>query len=130
MIVSISDLWTRQRSGLTPSAEFRQTKNVWFFFYSSRNFQLAIARRMLGHSDDRSETLLSEQRQAFSSLRAIKAGRRVANVRTGHRVREYLPGTVPQTASANHAARSSGRIQIYQVRHIFLLLVEEEALFW
>ena len=73
---------------------------------------------MLGHSDERSGIPLAEQRQAFSSLRAIKAGRRVTSVRTGHRVREYLPGTVPQqniSSQQNTAARFNSRIQIYQV---------------
>lgn len=78
-----------------------------------RNFQLAVARKTLGHTDDRSERSLLEQRQAFSSLRAIKAGRKVSSVRTGHRVREHYPGTVPQIPSAMHNANS--RVHIYQV---------------
>lgn len=86
-----------------------------FDFRVHRNFQLALGRRMLGRNDDRNEIPLSEQRQAFSSLRAIKAGKRVANVRTGHRVRDYLPGVVAQTTPGNLGARSNSRIQIYQV---------------
>ncbi|XP_054006125.1 uncharacterized protein LOC128891020 [Hylaeus anthracinus] len=82
--------------------------------YAHKNFQLAVARKTLGHSEDRSERSLFEQRQAFSSLRAIKAGKKVSNVRTGHRVREYYPGTVPQVAPAVHNAAVNHRIQIYQ----------------
>lgn len=85
-----------------------------------RNFQLAVARKTLGRTDDRTETSLFEQRQAFSSLRAIKAGKRVASVRTGHRVREHFPGTVPQISSTIHHNRPNSRIQIYQV-HKYLV---------
>ncbi|XP_031839183.1 uncharacterized protein LOC116429876 isoform X1 [Nomia melanderi] len=80
--------------------------------YAHKNFQLAVARKTLGHTDDRSERSLLEQRQAFSSLRAIKAGKKVSSVRTGHRVREHYPGTVPQIPSAMHNANS--RVHIYQ----------------
>ncbi|XP_076177395.1 uncharacterized protein LOC143151837 isoform X2 [Ptiloglossa arizonensis] len=82
--------------------------------YAHKNFQLAVARKTLGHSDDRTERSLLEQRQAFSSLKAIKAGKKVSSVRTGHRVREYFPGTVPQVSSAMHNAALNPRIQIYQ----------------
>lgn len=84
----------------------------------SRNFQLAVARKMLGRIDDRNEVSLSEQRQAFSSLKAIKAGKRVGSVRTGHRVRDYMPGAVPQqmVPSMNQAHKPQAAIQIYQVR--------------
>lgn len=80
----------------------------------ARNFQLAVARQTLGRTDDRSEVALLEQRQAFSSLRAIKAGKKVSSVRTGHRVREHYPGTVAQNSSAMHN-RPNARIQIFQV---------------
>lgn len=57
---------------------------------------------------------LFEQRQAFSSLRAIKAGKKVGSIRTGHRVREHFPGTIPQISSTIHHTRPNSRIQIYQ----------------
>ncbi|OAD59073.1 Mitotic checkpoint serine/threonine-protein kinase BUB1 [Eufriesea mexicana] len=82
--------------------------------YAHKNFQLAVARKTLGRTDDRNETSLFEQRQAFSSLRAIKSGKRVGSVRTGHRVREHFPGTVPQISSTIHHNRPNSRIQIYQ----------------
>lgn len=84
-------------------------------FIHSRNFQLAVARKTLGRTDDRNEMSLFEQRQAFSSLRAIKAGKKVGSIRTGHRVREHFPGTIPQISSAIHHTRPNSRIQIYQV---------------
>ncbi|KZC12882.1 Mitotic checkpoint serine/threonine-protein kinase BUB1 [Dufourea novaeangliae] len=80
--------------------------------YAHKNFQLAVARITLGHTDDRNERSLLEQRQAFSSLRAIKAGRKVGSVRIGHRVREHYPGIVPQIPSVMHNPNS--RIPIYQ----------------
>ena len=71
---------------------------------------------MLGRIDDRNEVSLAEQRQAFSSLKAIKAGKRVGSVRTGHRVRDYMPGAIPQqTSSSNHSQKPNAPIQIYQV---------------
>ncbi|CAK9799760.1 Mitotic checkpoint serine/threonine-protein kinase BUB1 [Anthophora plagiata] len=82
--------------------------------YAHKNFQLAVARKTLGRTDDRNEMSLLEQRQAFSSLRAIKAGKKVGSVRTGHRVREYFPGTVPQISSTMHRTGPNSRIQIYQ----------------
>lgn len=88
-------------------------------FIYCRNFQLAVARKTLGRTDDRNEISLLEQRQAFSSLRAIKAGKRVGSVRTGHRVREYFPGTVPQISSTMHHTRPNSRIQIYQVHRLY-----------
>lgn len=57
---------------------------------------------------------LVEQRKAFSSLKAIRAGKRVSNIRTGHRVRDYIPGTVPQISAS--VQRPNHKIQIYQVR--------------
>lgn len=86
-----------------------------FIHFVSSNFQLAVARKMLGRIDDRNEVSLLEQRQAFSSLRAIKAGKKVSNVRTGHRVREHLPGTVPQISATTHNTRPNVKIQIYEV---------------
>ncbi|XP_076280239.1 uncharacterized protein LOC143209017 [Lasioglossum baleicum] len=80
--------------------------------YAHKNFQLAVARKTLGHNDDRNERSLLEQRQAFSSLRAIKAGRKVSSVRIGHRVREHCPGTVPQISSGMHNVNA--RIHIYE----------------
>lgn len=82
--------------------------------YAHKNFQLAVARKTLGRTDDHNEMSLLEQRQAFSSLKAIKAGKRVGSMRTGHRVREYFPGTVPQISSTMHHTRPNSRIQIYQ----------------
>ncbi|CAL7946506.1 unnamed protein product [Xylocopa violacea] len=83
--------------------------------YAHKNFQLAVGRKMLGRADDRNEMSLLEQRQAFSSLRAIRAGKKVSNVRTGHRVREHYPGTIPQISSTMHnSSRPNTRIQIYQ----------------
>ncbi|KAK2582113.1 hypothetical protein KPH14_004485 [Odynerus spinipes] len=82
--------------------------------YAHKNFQLAVARKTLGRMDDRCEVSVFEQRQAFSSLKAIKAGKKVSSVRTGHRVREYYPGSIPQVTSGMQSARSSSRVQIYQ----------------
>lgn len=74
---------------------------------------------MLGRTDERSEVSLAEQRQAFSSLKAIKAGKRVGSIRTGHRVRDYLPGAVPQQIGLmNQAQKSNAPIQIYQVQYL------------
>lgn len=84
-------------------------------FIHCRNFQLAVARKTLGRTDDRNEVSLLEQRQAFSSLKAIKAGKRISSIRTGHRVREHFPGTVPQISSTMHHNRPNSRIQVYQV---------------
>lgn len=93
--------------------------NWWFVmkFTSSfrRNFQLAVARKTLGRVEERNDVSLFEQRQAFSSLRAIRSGKRVGSIRTGHRVREYYPGTVPQV-SAIQITKPNSKIQIYQVR--------------
>ena len=69
---------------------------------------------MLGRSDGGSEISFAEQRQAFSSLKAIKAGKRVGSIRTGQRVRDYLPGAIQQ-AGAAQGAKVNSRIQIYQV---------------
>ena len=69
---------------------------------------------MLGRMEERNDAALAEQRHAFSSLKAIKAGKSVPIVRTGHRVRDYLPGSVPQTSSV-HGHKSNTGIQIYQV---------------
>ncbi|XP_033186447.1 uncharacterized protein LOC117155012 [Bombus vancouverensis nearcticus] len=82
--------------------------------YAHKNFQLAVARKTLGRTDDRNEVSLLEQRQAFSSLKAIKAGKRIGSIRTGHRVREHFPGTVPQIPSTMHHTRPNSRIQVYQ----------------
>lgn len=82
--------------------------------YAHKNFQLAVARKTLGRIDDRCEVSVSEQRQAFSSLKAIKAGKKVSSIRTGHRVREYYPGSIPQVTSGMQNARPSSRVQIYQ----------------
>lgn len=79
-----------------------------------RNFQLAVARKTLGRIEERNDVSLFEQRQAFSSLRAIRAGKRVGSIRTGHRVRDYYPGTVPQASM--QITRPNSKIQIYQVR--------------
>jgi len=86
-----------------------------YFLY--RNFQLAVARKTLGRIEERSDISLFEQRQAFSSLKAIKAGKRVGSIRTGHRVREYHPGIVPQIPGSMQNAKFNSRIQIYQVRY-------------
>lgn len=76
---------------------------------------------MLGRNDDRNEVSVAEQRHAFSSLKAIKAGKRVGSVRTGHRVRDYMPGAVPQqTGTMNQAQKPNAPIQIYQVNFRFL----------
>ncbi|XP_017888185.1 uncharacterized protein LOC108629820 isoform X2 [Ceratina calcarata] len=93
--------------GLSALAEPREELD-----YAHKNFQLAVARKTLGRADDRTEVSLFEQRQAFSSLKAIKAGRRVGSVRTGHRVREHFPGTVPQNPTMHN--RPNSRVQIYQ----------------
>lgn len=86
-------------------------------FFFSRNFQLSIGRKMLGRVDGRNEVCVSEQRQAFSSLKAIKAGKKVGSIRTGHRVRDYTPGAVPQQqGAANQPPKSNGPIQIYEVK--------------
>ncbi|XP_012151742.1 uncharacterized protein LOC100880623 isoform X2 [Megachile rotundata] len=95
--------------GLSASAEPQDELDC-----AHNNFQLAVARKMLGRTDDRNEVSLFEQRQAFSSLRAIKAGRKVSSVRTGHRVREHFPGTVPQISTTTHNTKSNFKIQIYE----------------
>lgn len=82
-----------------------------------RNFQLAVARKTLGRVEEKNDISLFEQRQAFSSLRAIRAGKKVGSVRTGHRVRDYYPGTVPQISTSMQNAKPNSKIQIYQVRH-------------
>lgn len=72
---------------------------------------------MLGRKEERNEVAVSEQRQAFSSLKAIKAGKKVGSVRTGNRVRDYMPGAVPQQlGGTNHATKSNGPIQVYEVK--------------
>lgn len=81
-----------------------------------RNFQFAVARKTLGRIEERNDVSLYEQRQAFSSLRAIRAGKRVGNVRIGHRVRDYYPGTVPQISASMQNTKPNSKIQIYQVR--------------
>ncbi|XP_046620322.1 uncharacterized protein LOC124305212 [Neodiprion virginianus] len=78
------------------------------------NFQLAVARKMLGHRDERGAVALAEQRQAFSSLRAIRGGKKVGSIRTGQRVRDYLPGSLPQVYNPSELSRENARIQIYQ----------------
>lgn len=83
----------------------------------SRNFQLSVAKKTLGFNQDRNDFLLSERRQAFSSLKAIKAGKKVTSVRTGHRVKDFMPGFVPQSSSAQ---RLNGGIQIYQVIFFYI----------
>lgn len=82
-----------------------------------RNFQFAVARKTLGRIEERNDVLLFEQRQAFSSLRAIRAGKRVGSIRTGHRVRDYYPGVVPQISASN--TKPNSKLQIYQVRHVY-----------
>lgn len=74
-----------------------------------------MARKMLGHRDDRGAVALAEQRQAFSSLRAIRGGKKVGSIRTGHRVRDYLPGVLPQVYNTGDVNRENARINIYQV---------------
>ncbi|XP_034939383.1 uncharacterized protein BubR1 [Chelonus insularis] len=99
--------------GITARAEPRDE-----LIYARENFQLAVGRKTLGCPDDRSEIALSEQRQAFSSLRAIKAGKRVTNMRTGHRVKDYFPGvisqSVPQIQGQFKDSKSNTKIQIYE----------------
>lgn len=70
---------------------------------------------MLGRSDDGNEISFTEQRQAFSSLKAIKAGKKVGSVRTGQRVRDHLPGAVPQIGTTVQDEKGNSRIQVYQV---------------
>lgn len=65
--------------------------------------------------DDRGDASIFEQRQAFSSLKAIKAGKRVSTIRTGHRVRDYFPGSIPQVTTMQNT-RPNSRVQIYQVK--------------
>lgn len=89
-----------------------------------RNFQLSVARKTLGRIDERNDISLLEQRQAFSSLKAIRTGKRVGSIRTGHRVREYYPGTVSQFAGSVQNAKSSSKIQIYQVRNICVSILD------
>lgn len=84
-----------------------------------RNFQFAVARKTLGRIEERNDVSLFEQRQAFSSLRAIRAGKRVGSIRTGHRVREYYPGIVPQISSSIQNTKPNSKIQIYQVRYLY-----------
>ncbi|XP_043663490.1 uncharacterized protein LOC122626937 isoform X2 [Vespula pensylvanica] len=81
--------------------------------YAHKNFQLAVARKTLGRIDDRGDASIFEQRQAFSSLKAIKAGKRVGTIRTGHRVRDYFPGSIPQVTTMQNT-RPNSRVQIYQ----------------
>lgn len=88
-----------------------------------RNFQLSVARKTLGRIDDRNDMSLFEQRQAFSSLRAIRAGKRVGSVRTGHRVREHHPGTIPQISGSMQNAKFNSKIQIYQVRYVIIIII-------
>ncbi|KYN11461.1 PREDICTED: uncharacterized protein LOC108768192 isoform X1 [Trachymyrmex cornetzi] len=82
--------------------------------HAHQNFQFAVARKTLGRIEERNDVSLFEQRQAFSSLRAIRAGKRVGSIRTGHRVREYYPGTVPQISSSMQNTKPNSKIQIYQ----------------
>lgn len=84
-----------------------------------RNFQFAVARKTLGRIEERNDISLYEQRQAFSSLRAIRAGKRVGTIRTGHRVRDYYPGTIPQISASVQNTRPNSKIQIYQVRYLY-----------
>ncbi|XP_072752100.1 uncharacterized protein [Anoplolepis gracilipes] len=80
--------------------------------HAHQNFQFAVARKTLGRIEEKNDVLLFEQRQAFSSLRAIRAGKRVGSIRTGHRVRDYYPGVVPQISASN--AKPNSKIPIYQ----------------
>ncbi|XP_066588333.1 probable inactive serine/threonine-protein kinase bub1 [Prorops nasuta] len=82
--------------------------------HAHKNFQLAVARKTLGRMEAYHETSLMEQRQAFSSLRAIRAGKKVSNMRTGHFVRSHHPGSVPQATSSAQDIKSNFKIQIYQ----------------
>lgn len=95
---------------------------MYILFY--RNFQLSVARKTLGRIEERSDMSLLEQRQAFSSLKAIRAGKKVCSVRTGHRVRDYYPGTVQQFAGSMQNAKPHSKIQIYQVRNIYVLRID------
>ncbi|XP_043483980.1 uncharacterized protein LOC122512290 isoform X2 [Leptopilina heterotoma] len=78
-----------------------------------KNFQLAVARKMLGRSEGH-EVSFTEQRQAFSSLKAIKVGRKVGSVRTGHRIHGHMPGVIPQSDATSHSTNQNSRVQIYQ----------------
>ncbi|KAM0732868.1 Mitotic checkpoint serine/threonine-protein kinase BUB1 [Formica fusca] len=80
--------------------------------HAHQNFQFAVARKTLGRIEERNDVLLFEQRQAFSSLKAIRAGKRVGSIRTGHRVRDYYPGVVPQISASN--TKPNSKLQIYQ----------------
>lgn len=79
-----------------------------------KNFQLAVARKMLGRSEDRNDLSFTDQRQAFSSLKAIRFGKKVGSVRTGHRIHEHVPGVIPQTGATTHGTNQNSRVQIYQ----------------
>ncbi|KAL0113098.1 hypothetical protein PUN28_012366 [Cardiocondyla obscurior] len=82
--------------------------------HAHQNFQFAVARKTLGRIEERSDISLYEQRQAFSSLKAIRTGKRVGSIRTGHRVRDYYPGTVPQISMSMQNTKPNSKIQIYQ----------------
>ncbi|XP_063995335.1 uncharacterized protein LOC135172851 [Diachasmimorpha longicaudata] len=94
--------------GIRAGAEPRDELN-----HAHANFQFAVARKTLGRMEERNEISLLEQRQAFSSLRAIKSGRRATHVRTGQRVRDYQPGVVPQ-GSQVQIGKGNAKIQIYE----------------
>ena len=77
---------------------------------------------MLGRNDERNEISVAEQRQAFSSLKAIRAGKKVGSIRTGHRVRDYMPGSVPQE-NVSQGQRANTGIQIYQaIKHLIKIV--------
>lgn len=76
---------------------------------------MAVARKMLGRSEDRNDLSFTDQRQAFSSLKAIRFGKKVGSVRTGHRIHEHVPGVIPQTGATTHGTNQNSRVQIYQV---------------
>ncbi|XP_024943034.1 uncharacterized protein LOC107269786 isoform X2 [Cephus cinctus] len=122
----VADMYRAWAFELEQSEDFKRADEVYVMGIAARaqplgeltfahqNFQLAVGRRTLGRTDDRGEISLAEQRQAFSSLRAIRAGKKVGSIRTGHRVRDHLPGVVPQGGPVHHAPRGNSRIQIYQ----------------
>ncbi|XP_012270079.1 uncharacterized protein LOC105694202 isoform X2 [Orussus abietinus] len=122
----VSDMYRAWAFELEQSEDYKRADEVYMIGvstaaqpqeeldYAHKNFQLAVARKMLGRTENKCEVTLAEQRQAFSSLRAIRAGKKVTSIRTGHRVRDYLPGTMPQIGPPGQSSRSSAKIQIYQ----------------
>lgn len=83
------------------------------FFFCYRNFQLSVARQALGRNDEMQSQSLIEQRQAFSCLKSIGSGKQVGVMRTGDRVRDFLPGAVPQSLIPHKAPNSL--VPVYQV---------------